>query len=94
MSLQKTIDIILKKFYVEKVMNTTIKKNSMRKLIKDTCKKTVFAFDNEIYKPIDDVSMESPLAPVLANIIMTKLENTVIKKFILYRKNKVLLSLR
>ena len=93
-SLQKTIDIILKKFYVEKVMNTTIKKNSMRKLIKDTCKKTVFAFDNEIYKQIDGVSMGSPLAPVLANIIMTELENTMIKEFILYRKNKVSLSLR
>ena len=92
MSLQKPIDI--KKVYVEKVKNTTIKKNSMRKLIKDTCKKTAFVFDNEIYKQIDGVSMGSPLAPVLANIIMTELENTMIKEFILYRKNKVSLSLR
>ena len=69
-SLQKPIDI--KKGYVEKVINTTIKKNSMRKFIKDTCKKTAFVFDNEIYKQIDGVNMGSPLAPVLANIIMTE----------------------
>ena len=43
---KKTIDIILKKVYVENVTNTTIKKNSMRKLIKYICKKTAFVFDN------------------------------------------------
>ena len=78
--LQKTINIILKKVYEEKVINTTIKKNTMRKLIKDTCKKTAFVFDNEIYEQIDGVSMGSPLAPVLANIVMTELENTIIKR--------------
>ena len=52
----------------------------MRKLIKDTCKKRVFVFDNEIYEQIYGVSMGSPRAPVLANIIMTKLESTIIKK--------------
>ena len=77
--LQKTIDVILKKVYVEKVINTTVKKNSMRKLIKDSCKKTAFVFDNEIYEQIDGVSMGAPLAPVLPNIILTELENTMIK---------------
>ena len=51
----------------------------MRKL-KDTCKKTAFGFDNEIFEQIDGVSMGLPLAPVLANIIMTELESTIIKK--------------
>ena len=74
------MNIILKKVYVEKVINTTIKKNTMRKLTKDTCKKTAFVFDNEIYQQIDDVSMGSPLALVLANIILTELESTIIKK--------------
>ena len=54
----------------------------MRKLTKDTCKKTAFVFDNEIYKQIDGVRMWSPLAPVLANIIMTELESTIIKKIL------------
>ena len=52
----------------------------MRKLIKDTCKKTAFSFDNIIYEQIDGVSMESPFAPVLANIIMTELEKTAVQK--------------
>ena len=73
MPLQKTINIILKKVYVEKVINTSIKKNTIRKLIKETCKKTAFVFDNEIYKQINGVSMGALLAPVLANIIMTEL---------------------
>ena len=86
--LQKTINIILKAVYVEKVINTTIKRNTMRKLIKGTCKKTAFVFGNEIYKTIDGVSMGSPLAPVLANIIMTELESTIIKKLFDTRKIK------
>ena len=80
MPLQKTINIILKKVHVEKVINTTINKNTMRKLIKDTCKKTAFVFDKEIYEQIDGISMVSPQVPVLANIIMTELESTLIKK--------------
>ena len=80
--LQKSINIILKQVYVEKVINTTMRKITMRKLIKDTCKKTDFVFDNEIYEQIDGISMGSPLAPVLANIIMTELESTIIKKLL------------
>ena len=41
---------------------------------------TALAFDNEIYKQIDGVSMGSPIAPLLANTIMTKLDSTIIKK--------------
>ena len=52
----------------------------MRKVKKDTCKKTAFVFDNEINEQIDGVSLVSPLAPLLANIIMTDLEYTIIKK--------------
>ena len=88
MPLQKTINIILKKVYVEKE-NTTIKKSTMRKLIKDTCKKTAFVFHNEINKQIDGSSMGAPLPPVLANIIMTELESTIIKKLFDTGKTKV-----
>ena len=52
----------------------------MRKVKKDTCKKTPFVFDNEINEQIDGVSLGSPLVPLLANIIMTDLEYTIIKK--------------
>ena len=52
----------------------------MRKFIKGTYKKTAFSFDNIIYEQIDGVSMGSPLAPVLANIIMTEFEKTFVQK--------------
>ena len=54
----------------------------------DTSKKTAFVFDNEIYEQFDSVTMGSPLAPVLENIIMTELESTIIKKLFDTRKIK------
>ena len=52
----------------------------MRKLIRDTCTKTAFSFNNIIYKQTDGVSMGASLGPVLANIFMTELEKSVIQK--------------
>ena len=54
----------------------------MKKLILDACTKTSFIFNNKFYEQRDDVSMDSPLAPVVANILMTEFENIVIKKFV------------
>ena len=54
----------------------------MKKLILDACTKTAFSFNNKFYKQIDGVSMGSPLGPVLANIIMTELESTVVKELV------------
>ena len=51
----------------------------MKKLIIDSCTKTAFSFNNKIYKQLDGVSMESPLGPLLANIIMTELEKIIVK---------------
>ena len=51
----------------------------MKKLIIDFCNKTAFSFNNKIYKQINGVSMESPLGPVFANIIMTELEKIIVK---------------
>ena len=78
--LQRSINIMLKKIYDDKSIHTNIKKNMMLKLIKDTCKKTAFSFDNIIYEQIGGVSRGSPLAPILANIIMTELEKSVVQK--------------
>ena len=70
---------MLKRIYDGKLIHIDIKKNTMHKLIKDTCKKTAFSFENIIYNQIDDVSMGSHFAPVLANIIMTELEKLLFK---------------
>ena len=39
-------------------------------------------FNNKLYEQKDDVSMGSSLGPVLANIIMTELEETIIQQLI------------
>ena len=54
----------------------------MKKLILDICTKTVFSFNSKFYKQIDGVFMGSPLCPVLANIIMTELESTIVKELV------------
>ena len=50
----------------------------MKKLIRDTCLKTPFLSNGKLYQQIDGVSMGSSLGPVMANIIMTELEKSMI----------------
>ena len=57
-----------------------MKKRTLKKLILDTC--TASSFSNKFYLQKDGVSMGSPLGPVLANIIMTELEDVIIKSLI------------
>ena len=80
--LKKTMDIILKRIFNDKLISTNLKKRSLKKLILDACTKTSFIFNNKFYEQRDGVSMGSPLGPVLANILMTEFENIVIKKFV------------
>ena len=55
---------------------------NLKKLTKDTCSKTVFSPNNKLQQQIDGVSMGSSLGLLLANIIMTEVEKTIIKKFL------------
>ena len=79
--LKRTIDIILDRVYKKQMISTQLKKRTLKKLIKDTCSKTVFSANKKLYQQIDGVSIGSSLGPLLANIIMTELERTIIKKF-------------
>ena len=54
----------------------------MKKHSLDACTKTIFSFNSKFYKQIDGVSMGLPLGPVLANIIMTELESTIVKELV------------
>ena len=80
--LRKTIEIILQRIYRDKLLHTTICKRSMKKLLLDSCQKTIFDFNGNMYKQLDGVSMGSCLGPVLANIIMTELEKDKVKHLI------------
>ena len=80
--LNRTIKIILKHIYEDKVIHTTLRKRTMKKLIIDSCTKTAFSFNNKIYKQVDGVLMGSPLGPVLVNIIRTELEKIIVKDLV------------
>ena len=64
--LKRTIDLVLKRVFDEKLINTTLSKRTLKKLILDSCTKTAFSFGSEIniYEQIDGVSMGSCLAPL------------------------------
>ena len=75
--MKKTIDIILDRIYNTKQLSTPLCKRTLKKLVSDACTKTAFSFNNNLYEQTDGVAMGSSLGPVLANIIMTELENQV-----------------
>ena len=74
MPLTKAVNIILERVYTEKLFNIKLSKQSLKKLILDSCNKTAFSFNDKIYEQIDGVSMGSPLGSFLANIILTEFE--------------------
>ena len=98
--LNRSIKIFLKTVYEEKLLATKLRKSILKKLIKDTCRKTAFPYNNKVYKRIDSVLLGSSLGPVLANIKMIELEKVVlpvlinsglIKFYIRYVEDTVLL---
>ena len=80
--MRKTVDVILKRIYTDKQIQTGLQKRTLKKLIIDSCTKTPFSFNGQFYQQIDGVSMGSPLGPTLADIIMTALEDAIIKPLI------------
>ena len=80
--LSRTVDIVLDRIFSDKLINTTLSKRTLKKLILNCCSKTTFSFDNQLYEQTDGVSMGSSLGQVLANIILTELEKTVVSDLI------------
>ena len=76
--LNRTIDIILRKVYDEKLIRTKIKREDIKELLL-LCTQGV-PFTYETYLQIDGVMLGSPLGALFANIFMCELENTVIPK--------------
>ena len=80
--LNRTVKIVLKSVYEEILLATKLRRNALKKLIKDTCMKTAFSCNNKLCKQFDGVSMGVSLGPVLANIMMTELEKIVVSDLI------------
>ena len=73
-----TIDLILKKVYTKKMIKTKLKKEELKELLEMCTKELHFTFDGKIYRQTDGVCMGSPLGPVLANVFMVYLEETIV----------------
>ena len=71
MPLQRAINITFDCVYSNELIATQLKKRTLKKLIKDTCSKSVFSANKKLYQQIDGVSMGSSVGSLLANIIMT-----------------------
>ena len=78
--LNRTIEIILKKVYDDKLIRTKIKRDEMRELLILCTQEVPFTFNGETYLQMDGVMMGSPLGALFANIFMCELENTIIPK--------------
>ena len=76
--LKRTVNVILNRIYKDKIIETKLRKSTLKKLILDCCTKTTFSFNNKLYDQIDGVCKGSSLGPVIANIIMTELEKKIL----------------
>ena len=75
-----TIDLVLKKVYNKKMVKTKLKKEELRELLKMCTKELHFTYNGKTYQQSDGVCMGSPLGPVLANVFMVHLEETITPK--------------
>ena len=80
--LKKVVNIVQKLVYDEKLITTQLEKRTLKKLLIDCCIKITFSFNNELYQQVLGVSMGSPLGPTLANILMTALEDEIVRPLI------------
>lgn len=78
--LQKTVDIILRKIYDEKLIPTHIKRCNMKELLFLCTKGVPFTFYSDTYVQIKGVTKGSKLGDLFANIFITEIENTAIPK--------------
>ena len=81
--LGETINIVADEVYsnenssifTESKITKTVFKNILK-----TCSQTIFLFNGQVFKQVDGLSMGSPLAPLLANWFVSKLETGLLKE--------------
>ena len=85
--LDRTIDIILKRIYDPKELETKITRCEMKEMLTRCTKNVHFTYNKKIFVQTDGVALGSPLGPVLADIFMIELEKTLLPDiYILYIK--------
>jgi hypothetical protein len=82
--LQEVIDDVTEVMYddnTDSIFKTHKKKITKRvfKNILKACSENIFLYNNRVYKQIDGLSMGSPLAPILANWFVAKIESKLLE---------------
>ena len=78
-SIDATVDIILKRIYEPKEINTIFTKQELKELILLCTKGIYFILCGESYIRTDRVAMGFPLETVLSGIFMVELESTLVE---------------
>ena len=78
LTLDFTIDVILKHIYDEYEVSTNIPKQKMRDLLLLGTKKVHFSYNGHIYTQTKGVPIGSPLVPVITGIFVVELERTTL----------------
>ena len=76
----ETIDFILDRVYNPKEISNVSTKNEVKKLLILCTKNVHFTLNNEIYVQNVGVAMGSTLGPILGNVFMVELENTLVPR--------------
>ena len=76
----ETIDFILDRVYNRKEISNVLTKNEVKKLLILCTKNVHFTLNNEIYVQNVGVAMGSTLGPILGNVFMVELENTLVPR--------------
>ena len=81
MPLEETIKILADKAFTNNWFNETHQLNLSRMdlvdLLRASTKDQLFQFNGQLYEQIDGVAMGSPLGPLLANVFMGSIEDTL-----------------
>ena len=77
----------MERIYLQKKIETILTKNEKKHLLILSIRNAHFTFNNEVYIQDDGVAMGSPLSPILAEVFMAELENSVVPKLKQHIKN-------
>ena len=83
-SLDFTIDVILRRIYREKDIAANMTLNELKELLLLTTKNVRFSFNGQFYLQKDGVAMGFLLGPVIADIFMVALERSLLPKLSSY----------
>ena len=78
--LDHTINIILKRIYDQRELETKKSRKGTKDLLLLRNKNVHFSYNNKLYSQKDGVATGSPLGPVIAGIFMVDMERNVIPK--------------